>query len=456
MARLLVVEDQEVLRKGIVKFFRDVGHEVDDSPEGESAVKMLDQVDYDVVITDLKLPGISGMEVLKETRIKSPNTDVLIMTAYGTIENAIEAMKLGAFDFLQKPFGIPELEMRVEKALHRRILENEVDYLRHERDVIYRIEDIIGESSAIRDVLKIVKKVARSKSIILITGETGTGKELVAAAIHYNSPRANGSFIKVNCAAIPDDLLESELFGHEKGAFTGAVNQRIGRFEQANGGTILLDEIGDMSHVTQAKILRVIQDQQFERLGGNATISTDVRVLAATNKDLAREMELGNFREDLYFRLNVVTLHIPPLRDRGSDIELLAEFFIRRFNRDLGANVKGFSDDARASLLDYHWPGNVRELENTMERAVLMGEGEYLEADDLNIPRQTLATAGGGPGTAGGLQLKNLEKEAVLEALRKANFVQKDAAELLGISKRVMHYKIQQFGIKHARWIRNK
>jgi len=456
VARLLVIEDQEVLRKGIVKFFRDVGHEVDDSPEGDSAVKMLDQVVYDVVITDLKLPGISGMEVLKETKIKSPDTDVLIMTAYGTIETAIEAMKLGAFDFLQKPFGIPELEMRVEKALHRRILENEVDYLRHERDVIYRIEDIIGESSAIKDVLKTVKKVARSKSIILITGETGTGKELVAAAIHYNSQRANGSFIKVNCAAIPDDLLESELFGHEKGAFTGAVNQRIGRFEQANGGTILLDEIGDMSHVTQAKILRVIQDQQFERLGGNATISTDVRVLAATNKDLAHEMELGNFREDLYFRLNVVTLQIPPLRDRGNDLELLAEFFIRRFNRDLGANVKGLSNDARALLLDYHWPGNVRELENTMERAVLMCEGEYLEADDLNIPRQTLASAVGSPGTGGGLELKNLEKEAVLEALRKTNFVQKDAAELLGISKRVMHYKIQQFGIKHPRWIRNK
>jgi len=456
VARLLVIEDQEVLRKGIVKFFRDVGHEVDDSPEGDSAVKMLDQVVYDVVITDLKLPGISGMEVLKETKIKSPDTDVLIMTAYGTIETAIEAMKLGAFDFLQKPFGIPELEMRVEKALNRRILENEVDYLRHERDVIYRIEDIIGESSAIKDVLKTVKKVARSKSIILITGETGTGKELVAAAIHYNSQRANGSFIKVNCAAIPDDLLESELFGHEKGAFTGAVNQRIGRFEQANGGTILLDEIGDMSHVTQAKILRVIQDQQFERLGGNATISTDVRVLAATNKDLAHEMELGNFREDLYFRLNVVTLQIPPLRDRGNDLELLAEFFIRRFNRDLGANVKGLSDDARALLLDYHWPGNVRELENTMERAVLMCEGEYLEADDLNIPKQTLASAVRSAGTGGGLELKNLEKEAVLEALRKTNFVQKDAAELLGISKRVMHYKIQQFGIKHPRWIRNK
>jgi len=451
-----VIEDQEVLRKGIVKFFRDVGHEVDDAPEGESAVNMLDQVVYDVVITDLKLPGISGMEVLKEIKIKSPDTDVLIMTAYGTIETAIEAMKLGAFDFLQKPFGIPELEMRVEKALTRRLLENEADYLRHERDVIYNLEDIIGESLPLKGVLKTVKKVARSKSIILITGETGTGKELVAAAIHYNSERAGGSFIKVNCAAIPDDLLESELFGHEKGAFTGAVNQRIGRFEQANGGTILLDEIGDMSHITQAKILRVIQDQQFERLGGNATISTDVRVLAATNKDLAREMELGNFREDLYYRLNVVTVHIPPLRDRGSDIQLLADFFVKRFNRDLGVNVKGLSEEARAMLMNYHWPGNVRELENTMERAVLMCEGEYLEGDDLNIPKHTLSSAVGSPETGGGLGLKNLEKEAVLEALRKTNFVQKDAAELLGISKRVMHYKIQQFGIKHRRWIRNK
>ncbi len=456
MGRFLIVEDQAVLRKGIVKVFIADGHNVDEAADGETALQLLSRRNYDVVITDLKLPGISGMEVLKHSKANAPATDVLIMTAYGTIETAIEAMKLGAFDFLQKPFGIPELEMRVEKALQQRMLKNEVDYLRHERDIVYRIEDFIGESPAIKKVYRDVSRVAPSSTNVLITGETGTGKELIAGAIHYNSPRAKNSFIKVNCAAIPENLLESELFGHEKGAFTGAVNQRIGRFEQANGGSILLDEIGDMSPLIQAKILRVIQDRQFERLGGNAVITSDVRIIAATNKDLAREMEIGTFREDLFYRLNVVHIPLPSLRERQGDIPLLTDFFIKRFNGELKRDVKGVGEQAMKTMLSYTWPGNVRELENALERAVLMSDGDYLDVSDINIsapvmPFRDVHTPGTSP-----LDLKDLEKEAVLEALRKTDYVQKDAAEVLGISKRVMHYKIQQFGIKHPRWIKNR
>ncbi|UCF31945.1 MAG: sigma-54-dependent Fis family transcriptional regulator, partial [bacterium] len=383
MGKLLVVEDQSVLRKGIVSVFRDSGHDVDEAVDGETASEMLDSWNYDIVVTDLKLPGISGMELLRLIKSRNPSTDVLIMTAYGTVETAIEAMKLGAFDFIQKPFGLAELEMRVEKALQKRSLENEVTYLRHEREVIYRIEDLVGESPAIRDVYRIVEKVAPSNANVLITGETGTGKELIAGAIHYNSPRSRRSFVKVNCAAIPDNLLESELFGHEKGAFTGAIKQRVGRFEQADGGTILLDEIGDMSPTLQSKLLRVVQDRHFERLGGNATLSVDTRILSATNKDLALEMDEGNFREDLYYRLNVVTIHLPPLRERGGDVRLLADYFIRRFSGELGKGIRGLTERAALTIQDYDWPGNIRELENTLERAVLMSEGDYIDVDDL-------------------------------------------------------------------------
>ncbi len=455
MGKLLIVEDQSVLRKGVVSVFRDSGHEVDEAVDAETASEMVQNFSYDVVVTDLKLPGNSGMDLLRVVKSASPSTDVLMMTAYGTVETAIEAMKLGAYDFIQKPFGLPELEMRVQKAFQQRSLENEVAYLRHERDVIYQIDDLVGESSAIQKVYRIVRKVAHSNSNVLITGETGTGKELIAGAIHYNSSRSRRNFVKVNCAAIPDNLLESELFGHEKGAFTGALKQRIGRFEQANGGTILLDEIGDMSPVLQSKLLRVVQERQFERLGGNATISVDIRIISATNKALHDEILEGSFREDLYYRLNVVTIHMPPLRQRGDDVGLLAEFFIRRFSGQLGKVVKGLTERAARLLTEYDWPGNIRELENTLERAVLMSEGDLIDVEDLNIPNAHagLSMVSGVPGKKG---LKEMEKQAVLDALEKTGYVQKDAADLLGISRRVMHYKIQQYGIKHPRWKKNK
>lgn len=456
MVSLLIVEDQAVLRKGIVKVFKDCGYFVDDTEDGETAVRMFNERIYDVVVTDLKLPNMSGMDVLLHVKSVNPDTEVLVMTAYGTIENAIEAMKFGAFDFLQKPFGIEELEMRINKVIQRRKLTEGDDRPAPKPAGKFYIQEFIGESDKIKEVLNTVRKVAPSRSSVLITGETGTGKELIAGLIHYNSPRARSNFVKVNCAALPENLLESELFGHEKGAFTGAINQRTGRFEQAGGGSILLDEIADMSSMIQAKILRVLQEKQFERVGGSRTIDVDVRVIAATNKELSEEIEAERFREDLYYRLNVVGIHIPPLRERREDILPLSEYFLKRYNKEMDKEIKGTSSDGQNALLYHDWPGNVRELENTMERAVLLCENDQLKPEDLNLHAVESGKREAVVSSPSGLDLKHLEKEALLEALRKTDFVQKDAAEMLGISKRVIHYKIQQFGIKHPKWKKNK
>ncbi len=456
MISLLIVEDQAVLRKGIVKVFKDCGYFVDDVQDGETAVRMFNERIYDVVVTDLKLPNMSGMDVLKHAKSLNPDTEVLVMTAYGTIENAIEAMKIGAFDFLQKPFGIEELEMRVKKIIQNRGMEEGDERPSPKTDARFHFQEFIGDSEQIKEVLGTVQKVAPSRSSVLITGETGTGKELIAGLIHYNSPRARNSFIKVNCAALPENILESELFGHEKGAFTGAINQRTGRFEQAGDGSILLDEIADMSPMIQAKILRVLQEKQFERVGGSRTIDVDVRIIAATNKEIGEEIEEGRFREDLYYRLNVVSIHIPSLRERRDDILPLADYFMKRYNAEMGREVTEISREGRDALIYHDWPGNVRELENTMERAVLLCESDQLEPDDLNLHAAVGGRRESTESPASELDLKNLEKEALLEALRKTDFVQKDAAEILGISKRVIHYKIKQFGIKHPRWKKNK
>ena len=392
MISLLIVEDQPVLRKGIVKVFKDCGYFVDDAEDGETAVAMFNDRVYDIVVTDLKLPNMSGMDVLLHVKSVNPVTDVLVMTAYGTIENAIEAMKLGAFDFLQKPFGIEELEMRINKVVQQKKAGRRDYHTEREKTVKSRLQDFIGISDAIKEVLTTVGKVAPSKSNVLLTGETGTGKELIAGLIHQNSPRAESNFVKVNCAALPENLLESELFGHEKGAFTGAISQRVGRFELANGGTILLDEIADMSSMIQAKILRVLQERQFERVGGSRTIDVDVRVISATNKVLSEEIEAGRFREDLYYRLNVVSIDITPLRERKDDIIVLSKYFLERYRHEMGKEVKGLSERAMDALMYHDWPGNIRELENTLERAVLLCESDNIDPDDLTLhagPRES-------------------------------------------------------------------
>ena len=457
MARILVADDHDALRRGLALSLTAAGHEVEEAPNGNAAIERLHDGHFDVVVSDLRMGGSDGLDVLRTTRAMHPSTSVILMTAFGSVSTAVEAMKHGAFDYVQKPFEIEEMEVKVEKALELRRLRHELDYLRTEQQENYNFERIIGSSDALQRVLAIVRKVAKSNSTVLVRGETGTGKELVAGAIHHNSLRSSRNFVKVNCAALQENLLESELFGHEKGAFTGADRQRIGRFEQADGGTLFLDEIGDMSPNTQAKILRVLQEHEFERLGGTRTLKVDVRLIAATNRDLSKMVAAGQFREDLYYRLNVVTVENPALRDRKDDVLPLAMFFLRRFSGELKKKLDGLDADAQKLLVRYNWPGNIRELENTIERAALMAEGRMITVEDLRLgdgaatpgsPRDTSSVVRIPPT---GIALEDIERQAIVEALRMSNWVQKDAADLLSISPRVMNYKIKTLAIEIPR-----
>ncbi len=456
MGRILVADDHDSLRRGIVRALSDAGHEVEEAPNGNVAIEKLHEGQFDVVLSDLKMGGSDGMDVLRTAKSLHPNTAVILMTAFGSIHTAVEAMKIGAFDYVQKPFEIEEMELKIAKAIEHRRLKHEIEYLRHTQQDIYDFDRIVGASGALQSVLSVVKKVAKSNTTVLIRGETGTGKELIAGAIHHNSLRAGRNFVKVNCAALQENLLESELFGHEKGAFTGADKQRVGRFEQADGGTLFLDEIGDMSPNTQAKILRVLQEHEFERLGGTRTLRVDVRLIAATNRNLPQMVSNGQFREDLYYRLNVVSIEMPPLRDRKEDITQLAGFFLRRFAGELKKRVDGLGTDAQKLLMRYNWPGNIRELENAIERAVLLTEGPQLSCGDLALGELSTGSPSGDaspvvkiPPT--GIALEEIERQAILEALKMSNWVQKDAAELLAISPRVMNYKIKTLGIDYSR-----
>src|SRR6187399_1927584 len=385
MGRILIADDHDALRRGLARALTTAGHEVEEAPNGNQAIERLHEGHFDVVLSDLKMGGSDGLDVLRTAKTLHPSTAVILMTAFGSVHTAVEAMKSGAFDYVQKPFEIEEMEVKIEKALEMRRMQHQIDYLRHAQGDIYDFERIIGSSGALEKVLAVVRKVAKSNTTVLVRGETGTGKELIAGAVHHNSHRAARNFIKVNCAALQENLLESELFGHEKGAFTGADKQRIGRFEQADGGTLFLDEIGDMSPNTQAKILRVLQEQEFERLGGTRTIKVDVRLIAATNRDLPAMVEAGTFREDLYYRLNVVAIEMPPLRERKDDIVPLALSFIRKFAGELKKKIDGLEPDAQKLLMRYNWPGNIRELENTIERAILLAEGRAIASIDLRL-----------------------------------------------------------------------
>src|SRR5687768_1461532 len=356
MGRILVADDHDSLRRGIVRALTDANHDVDEAPNGNIAIEKLHEGQYDVVLSDLKMGGSDGMDVLRTAKSLHPTTAVILMTAFGTVNTAVEAMKIGAFDYVQKPFEIEEMELKVNKAIEHRRLKHEIEYLRHTQQDIYDFDRIVGASGALGSVLGVVKKVAKSNTTVLVRGETGTGKELIAGAIHHNSSRASRNFVKVNCAALQENLLESELFGHEKGAFTGADKQRIGRFEQADGGSLFLDEVGDMSPNTQAKILRVLQEHEFERLGGTRTIRVDVRLMTATNRNLSTMVAAGHFREDLYYRLNVVSVETPPLRERKEDILPLAMHFIRRFASELKKRLDGLDNDAQKLLVRYNWP----------------------------------------------------------------------------------------------------
>src|SRR6476659_2508861 len=375
MGRILIADDHDALRRGLKRGLTEAGHEVDEASNGNAAIERLHDGYFDVVLSDLKMGGSDGMDVLRTTRAMHPSTAVILMTAFGTVNTAVEAMKIGAFDYVLKPFEIEEMEVKIDKALEVKRLKNEIEYLRDAQQDRYDFEKIVGTSAALQQVLDVVKKVAKSNTTVLIRGETGTGKELIAGAIHHNSLRTSRNFVKVNCAAWQENLLESELFGHEKGAFTSADKQRIGRFEQADGGTLFLDEVGDMSPSTQAKILRVLQEHEFERLGGTRTLRVDVRIIAATNRNLSSMVQDGRFREDLFYRLNVVSVDMPPLRDRKDDIAALGEFFVRRFASELKKKIEGINPEALKVLMRHNWPGNIRELENVLERSVLLADG---------------------------------------------------------------------------------
>jgi Nif-specific regulatory protein len=452
MGRILIADDHDALRRGLARALSEAGHEVDEAANGNAAIARLHESYFDVVLSDLKMGGSDGLDVLRTTKSLHPSTAVILMTAFGSVTTAVEAMKSGAFDYVQKPFEIEEMEVKIEKALELRRMKNELDYLRHTTQDIYNFDRIVGSGGALGRVLGIVRKVAKSNTTVLIRGETGTGKELIAGAIHHNSLRASRNFVRVNCAALQENLLESELFGHEKGAFTGADKQRIGRFEQADGGTLFLDEVGDMSPSTQAKILRVLQEHEFERLGGTRTLKVDVRLIAASNRNLATMVSGGHFREDLYYRLNVVSIDMPPLRERKEDIPALTTFFISRFSGELKKRIDGISPEAEKMLLRYNWPGNIRELENAIERAMLLTEGATIVASDLRLGEAvtTAADSDASPFVhipPAGIALEEIERRALIEALKMSNWVQKDAAELLSISPRVMNYKIKTMGI---------
>ncbi len=445
--RILIVEDNESLRAGIKVSLEECGFAVQDAASGEEAVQKLEADSFHVVVSDIRLGDLTGIDILKKAKEVNSGTEVILMTAYGTVETAIQALRLGAFDYIQKPFEIEQLLHRVRTALKMGRMRGELEfYQRAEYRNALEEDSLVAESRGMKDILTVVRKVAPTTATVLVTGETGTGKELLATLLHFGSTRANGPLIKVNCAALHENLLESELFGHEKGAFTGAEKLRIGRFEQADKGTIFLDEIGDMSSTTQAKVLRVLQEQEFERLGSSGrSIRVDVRVVAASNKDLRTEVKEGRFRQDLFFRLNVVNLRVPPLRERREDILPLARFFLNQYAVDFKKKVSGFAPGAIEKMRSYHWPGNVRELQNTIERAVLLCDGEIIDTANLTMeaPHEEFAEEQHGSI----LNLEHLERGAILRALQMTRGVQKDAAQLLGVSPRVLNYKIQSLNI---------
>jgi len=451
MAVFLVAEDDRDFRDLLAGVFRNSGHQVETAMDGKEALEKIGARKYDVVLMDVRLPLKDGMEVLQNTSQVSPDTVVIMMTAYGTLDSAANAMKLGASDYLQKPFSIPELEMRVEKALRLRRLSKEVAYLRHTQEVIYRIDDIVGKSHGIKNVLKQVRVLANEQGPILIKGESGTGRLLIAGAIHFNSSRSESGFIRVNCTVKNPDHLESDLFGHTRNSFPGAASARVGRIEQANGGTIFIEEITEAPLHIQRKLLKFLSEGTFSRYGGSRPISVDARVIASTSRDPKKEIKAGRLDPELFDALGRHTINIPPLRERAEDIPLFADYFIEKLRVELddGRSFR-ITSAAINKLKKYEWPGNIRELKNVLERALFTTDKDTIDAEDVQLSDEPA------PGDLTDRKLKELEKEAVLEALEKTNYVQKEAAKLLGISKRVIHYKIQQFNIKHPRWIKNK
>jgi DNA-binding NtrC family response regulator len=426
-----------------------LGFEVDGAASAEQALPLAGLAA--AVITDLRLPGMDGIQLIKQLQGRGTQAAVIVMTAHGSVESAVEAMKLGAADFLQKPFSLEHLTTVVEKVMAVQALRDENRRLREELDGRYQFDNIIGRSAAMRDIFQTVERVAPTRATVLLAGESGVGKDMIARAIHHHSPRSRHAFVKINCTALPENLMESELFGYEKGAFTGATVSKPGKFEQADQGTAFLDEIGDVPGNIQVKLLRILQERQFERLGSNLTRNVDVRVIAATNVDLRAALEEGRFREDLYYRLNVVPINIPPLRQRREDIPFLALHFVAKLSKELGSRTREISPAAVDKLLEHAWPGNVRELENTIERSLVLASGDTLQPGDIRLEEARGVSAAmqsqQAPLLPEGETLEHWEQMMIKEALRRANGNKSQAARLLGLTRNALRYRLSQMGM---------
>ena len=443
---ILVVDDEKNIREGLGKVLELDGYKVLLACDGKEAIQKLDRGGIDLVITDLKMPNLSGEEVLQKATGSSANLPVIILTGHGTIENAVQAMKNGAYDYLTKPVNMDRLSLLVQRALSARELMLQHRALQEELQKRNQFSNIIGKSESMKKIFEVVQQVAPSRASVLITGESGTGKEMIADALHYNSSRREKPLIKVHCAALTETLLESELFGHERGAFTGAVARKRGRFELAHMGTLFLDEIGEMSQNVQIKLLRVLEDKTFVRVGGEETIEVDVRVIAATNRELKSAIEEGDFREDLFYRLNVVNIHISPLRERKEDIPLLMAAFVKEFAEENGKNIEAIEPKARMVLYNYPWPGNVRELRNCIESAVVMSKSNIITVDDLPPHIHSDSDEEYLKITAGS-SLADIEREAIRATLVQQNGNKTRAAEVLGIGRKTLHRKLQEYGL---------
>lgn len=468
MHKILVIDDDEIIRDAVQAFLKAVGFNVMVTATGRSGVDMIKEENFDIVMTDLVMPEMSGIEVLKEIKSSKKQLPVIVMTAFGTIQTAVEAMRLGAFDYVTKPFVMEELMIVIKRAIDVTKLQQENIMLKRQLKSHYKFKDLIGDSSKMQAVYDMIEKIADTDSTVMITGESGTGKELIAKTIHYNSSRSQHPFVPLNCAAIPKELIESELFGHEKGAFSGALNTRVGRFELAHNGTLFLDEIAELAPSLQVKLLRILQEREFERVGGMKTIKVDVRILAATNRDLEAATNEGAFREDLYYRLNVIPIHIPPLRERSGDIPLIADHFINEFCKKRKRTPFVFSEEAMERFLGYEWPGNIRELKNVIERIAILVPSDTVYVSDLpdkfrnasdSVPqKQTRAAVRTNAAAKGmlipddGIDLNdligNMERDLICKALEKTEGVKSKAATLLGLNRTTLIEKMKKMGIK--------